>query len=601
MDVKANGGLNQEPCRGAQGKSLAQRGALSAAIAATPRVALQRKQLNAAFGRAIQGQAGLEEEELLQGKFSTLQRHGAEEEELLQGRFGPVQRQTGPEEEELLQGKFDAVQRQGPEDEELQMKQGVRTATPAQFEPDPAPRKNNTGLPDNLKSGIESLSGMSMDNVKVHYNSAQPAQLNALAYAQGRDIHVAPGQEKHLPHEAWHVAQQAQGRVGPTMQTKDGVPVNDDHGLEREADLMGEKALQMGERFVTKAQGPALEGSGMAPAPGVAQRNVGFEFEVSDYFVVTEDGDVVEGGHDVAAKQNGFELQAELNGCVEFVTDPPGFAIAAEFTKTMNALTHVAKVLETGKKGERIKATNLEGGKPDYYIRAADRLIGFMHATAGVPLSKMKAFYEGLYGAGAKVPVLDTNHKSAKEHGDLSRELQGLLVLIYEYLKQGWVPEEYRKTAKVPFPKGIIPVMARTHFAAMYALTPEGQAAAYTEEEFVKLVLDDTKYDPKGRVFDMGFGDPHEKTVHIETTRRDWLGTMTRGFDKLTTARGGHKKLKTMGALGSKTEAVGEEAAPLVEVRNFSDNVHWAKWFSDAAVFFNHVMQVTGEKEKVEL
>jgi hypothetical protein len=50
---------------------------------------------------------------------------------------------------------------------------------------------------------------MSMDHVKVHYNSSQPAQLNALAYAQGSDIHVAPGQEQHLPHEAWHVVQQA--------------------------------------------------------------------------------------------------------------------------------------------------------------------------------------------------------------------------------------------------------------------------------------------------------------------------------------------------------------------------------------------------------
>lgn len=105
-------------------------------------------------------------------------------------------------------------------------------------------KENNTGLPDNLKSGIENLSGMSMDSVKVHYNSSKPAQLNALAYAQGTDIHVAPGQEKHLPHEAWHVVQQAQGRVKPTMQMKDGVSVNDDKGLEHEADVMGGKAVQ---------------------------------------------------------------------------------------------------------------------------------------------------------------------------------------------------------------------------------------------------------------------------------------------------------------------------------------------------------------------
>jgi Domain of unknown function (DUF4157) len=101
---------------------------------------------------------------------------------------------------------------------------------------------NNTGMPDQLKSGIENLSGMSMDHVKVHYNSDKPAQLNAHAYAQGSDIHVAPGQERHVPHEAWHVVQQAQGRVKPTMQMKDSVPVNDDEKLEKEADVLGAKA-----------------------------------------------------------------------------------------------------------------------------------------------------------------------------------------------------------------------------------------------------------------------------------------------------------------------------------------------------------------------
>lgn len=104
---------------------------------------------------------------------------------------------------------------------------------------------NNTGLPDNLKSGIESLSGYSMNDVKVHYNSDKPAQLNAHAYAQGTNIHIASGQEKHLPHEAWHVVQQKQGRVKPTTQLKGKVAINDDAGLEKEADEMGAKALQL--------------------------------------------------------------------------------------------------------------------------------------------------------------------------------------------------------------------------------------------------------------------------------------------------------------------------------------------------------------------
>lgn len=106
-------------------------------------------------------------------------------------------------------------------------------------------KENNTGLPDNLKSGIENLSGYSMDDVKVHYNSPKPAQLQAHAYAQGTDIHLASGQEKHLPHEAWHVVQQKQGRVKLTMQMKGNVDINDNAVLEREADVMGTKALEM--------------------------------------------------------------------------------------------------------------------------------------------------------------------------------------------------------------------------------------------------------------------------------------------------------------------------------------------------------------------
>ena len=106
-----------------------------------------------------------------------------------------------------------------------------------------SPRPNNTGMPDNLKAGIESLSGFSMDDVRVHYNSSKPATVQALAYTQGTDIHVAPGQEKCLPHEAWHVAQQMAGRVSPTTNIN-GMPVNDNAALEHEADVMGEKAVQ---------------------------------------------------------------------------------------------------------------------------------------------------------------------------------------------------------------------------------------------------------------------------------------------------------------------------------------------------------------------
>jgi hypothetical protein len=76
---------------------------------------------------------------------------------------------------------------------------------------DRRPDANRTGLPDNIRSGVEALSGASMDSVRAPGpaagNGGNPL-LSALAYTQGSDIHVGPGQETALPHEAWHVVQQ---------------------------------------------------------------------------------------------------------------------------------------------------------------------------------------------------------------------------------------------------------------------------------------------------------------------------------------------------------------------------------------------------------
>jgi hypothetical protein len=103
------------------------------------------------------------------------------------------------------------------------------------------PAAGRHGLPDGLKARAEALSGISLDGVKVHHDSPEPARLGAQAFAQGADIHLGPGQERHLPHEAWHVVQQAPGRVAQTRQMKSGVPLNDDAGLEREADAIGNR------------------------------------------------------------------------------------------------------------------------------------------------------------------------------------------------------------------------------------------------------------------------------------------------------------------------------------------------------------------------
>ncbi|ASZ14956.1 DUF4157 domain-containing protein [Chitinophaga pendula] len=160
----------------------------------------------------------------------------AEEEE-------PVQRVAGGA--SALLEEEQPVQRMAEEEEPVQRVAGGASALLE--EEQPVQRKaNDTGLPDQLKTGIAHLSGFSMDDVKVHYNSDKPGQMQALAYAQGTDIHVASGQERHLPHEAWHVVQQKQGRVQATRQLKGKVNINDDRGLESEADAMGAKLVTGG-------------------------------------------------------------------------------------------------------------------------------------------------------------------------------------------------------------------------------------------------------------------------------------------------------------------------------------------------------------------
>ncbi|GGE21655.1 eCIS core domain-containing protein [Psychroflexus salis] len=90
-------------------------------------------------------------------------------------------------------------------------------------------------LPNNIKTNAEHLSGIALDDVRVHYNSPEPEKLSSYAFAKGSNIHISSGQEQHLPHEAWHVVQQKQGRVKPILDNH----INDDKALEDDAEKFG--------------------------------------------------------------------------------------------------------------------------------------------------------------------------------------------------------------------------------------------------------------------------------------------------------------------------------------------------------------------------
>ena len=234
----------------------------------------------------------------------------------------------------------------------------------AQSEAAPAP--NNTGLPDQLKAGVESLSGISLDDVKVHYNSAKPTQLNALAYAQGTDIHVASGQEKHLPHEAWHIVQQKQGRVQPTMQMKAGTPVNDDPGLEREADIMGAKAVAVQRKTAEARVSQVGFSESVAQLKTyVSKTDENFKVETSSNPTGTY-AQATKPGEEYETSSLEYKMRHYMNATGEGGTVPTKVAMATQ-TNTMHAYPERKGVgtLLLGTAMDHLEANQIQYFQPD--------------------------------------------------------------------------------------------------------------------------------------------------------------------------------------------------------------------------------------------
>jgi hypothetical protein len=77
---------------------------------------------------------------------------------------------------------------------------------------------------------------------KTGSGTPEPTGVAAEAFAQGLEIHIAPGTEEHLPHEAWHLVQQSQGRVKAAQCSADGTRFNENPAAEAEASAIGDNA-----------------------------------------------------------------------------------------------------------------------------------------------------------------------------------------------------------------------------------------------------------------------------------------------------------------------------------------------------------------------
>ena len=141
-----------------------------------------------------------------------------------------------------------------------------------------------------VKHNVSVLKGQDVTQAKVHYNSSEPAKINAAAYAQGMEVHLAPGQEKHLGHELTHVAQQMGGQVTANRQANNGlVNINDDPKLEQEADQIGAKASQGTTLQAKMPQSAAQE----QPTTPVVQRYMVYDAKNQHRDVSEEDYNII--------------------------------------------------------------------------------------------------------------------------------------------------------------------------------------------------------------------------------------------------------------------------------------------------------------------
>ncbi|WPV01758.1 DUF4157 domain-containing protein [Mucilaginibacter sp. cycad4] len=227
--------------------------------------------------------------------------------------------------------------------------------------PDKSGQTPGNALPAQLKSGVEALSGLPMDDVRVSYNSPAPARVGALAYAKGNQIHIGPGEEQHLPHEAWHVVQQKQGRVKPTLQAK-GLAINDNPALEAEADMMGQRAAQLktaGDLHVTPLYNPVSQYA------GVVQRKIGLEFQaVNSIFL----GNITENKERLGGIKGEFNVEGDdfadgnkpldLEIVTEAVDENP--AGREQLMKTMVNIVKFLSQIEDNLPLEKIKGLDWE-------------------------------------------------------------------------------------------------------------------------------------------------------------------------------------------------------------------------------------------------
>jgi hypothetical protein len=375
--------------------------------------------------------------------------------------------------------------------------------------PENKSRSVATGLPDHLKSGVEHLSGYSLDDVKVHYNSDKPAQLQAHAYAQGTDIHIGPGQEKHLPHEAWHVVQQKQGRVRPTMQ------------------MMGKDAIN--------------DGQGSAPV----QRKLGFEFETGNTFM-WKDKTWYKPGRTKGKPMytgSGFSVEGDTHSTPEIILKETD-----TLSDIRNAISTAVSVLESVNARKPDESSGLTIMDP-----ATDagwtRVTGFpkkpfdtewqadAQATQGVQLKHLQKYLADHLNRDQD-KILTAAYKRSGANKDLSDTVKGFLHLIIQFVMDF---QQWDGSQSDEGPKNAQVYMARTAYSKMFNSMKAAEQTEFSSLFFTtvgkKWIEDNpvskaTKIGGTGRLIPNKYLDAKGHKVEDKTTLDQWITEIIKNGEK---------------------------------------------------------------------
>jgi hypothetical protein len=216
-------------------------------------------------------------------------------------------------------------------------------------------------LPEQVRRAMERSFHADFGAVRIH-EDPHVAALGAEAYTRGADIAFAPGRYQPesaaglelLGHELAHVVQQAQGRVRPTLQAR-GLPINDDEGLEREADALGARAAS-GELGLGSSTLAVAAATPSAPAQGYFRRSLGpNDIHVSDAknaFIEQDPSPLFSLGETSSASYRNWSV-SPLRGVEMLVADDQQMAIQdtsgepKEFYATREVIERSNSMLET--------------------------------------------------------------------------------------------------------------------------------------------------------------------------------------------------------------------------------------------------------------